>query len=41
MSPNEIATKLGLPLEKVNGCFMILRQAGKGSGQPVNVPADR
>ena len=29
MSPNEIATKLGLPLEKVNTCFMILRQAGR------------
>ena len=28
-SPKEIAAKLGLPLEKVNTCFMILRQAGR------------
>jgi hypothetical protein len=34
MSPNEIATKLGLPLEKVNGCFMILRQAGRAPANP-------
>jgi hypothetical protein len=28
-SPKEIAAKLGLPLEKVNTCFIILRQAGR------------
>lgn len=34
MSPNEIAAKLGLPLEKVNSCFMILRQAGRPQTNP-------
>lgn len=34
MSPKEIAAKLGLPLEKVNTCFMMIRQAGRPQTHP-------
>ena len=33
-SPREIAAKLGLPIEKVNTCFMMIRRAGRPQTNP-------